>query len=108
MHEYNPPPQDYGRFDPSTLSDAEREAWSARVQRDGLDDAHNLFTTLAWGVSNRLARGLTPAAVMEVMIGEYHDMDILHSLGATFRHQTITLAKAMIRQALEQQTEKPQ
>jgi hypothetical protein len=88
-------------FDIRRLSEAERQAHLARISRDGHADVANLFLTIVSRVSALKEEGLEPEEILHQIVGAYGDLDHLVMLGPTISHQTMTLAKAMVRQAME-------
>jgi hypothetical protein len=77
-------------FDPSRLSDSEREAYVAYVEQKGPDAVANLFSTRLRTAGVLRSRRFTPEEIAEAIAGKLWDT------------RTAVLLQAMVRQILEE------
>ena len=77
-----------------------------RLRRDGSADLANLFSTVVSWVSMLRDEGLEPSEITDQIVGTYRDMEHFVMLGPTISNQTVALANAMVRQAVELWTRK--
>ena len=88
-------------FDEFRLSQFERSAYLARLDRDGPGDIESLFAAITARANLFRDKLGTPEQVAaEIMSGIYDDEHIV-ARGPAIRHETIVLAWAMVRQILE-------
>jgi hypothetical protein len=76
-------------FDPSRLSDSEREAYLAHVDQKGHAAVANLFSATLQTASMLQSRRFTPEEIAEALAGKLCDT------------RTAVLLRAMARQAIE-------
>jgi hypothetical protein len=61
----------------------------------------DVFASTGQWVRRLRANGLDPETITHQIVGAYYDMEFLIAMGPVIRNHAITLAKAMVRQALE-------
>jgi hypothetical protein len=88
-------------FDPSRLTDPERSAYLAHLECAGPGDVDSRFAIVIWWVGMLRDMGKKPEEIAETIGGEYRDPDRAMVPGPTIRYVTLTLTRAMVRQALE-------
>jgi hypothetical protein len=88
-------------FDPLRLNRLERDAWANFCERAGADCAHSMFGLMAQWVGKLLNDGKTNAEVRETVVGTFYDNVPLMLRGQAIRNETITVATAMVAQAID-------
>jgi hypothetical protein len=89
------------KFDPSRLDPLEKRAWAAVVDGCGHGCVEEMFACIAYCAVKRIDEGWTTAEICDNVIGSFYDHVPLMRLGQTPRNQTIILAKAIVKQAID-------
>jgi hypothetical protein len=88
-------------FDSLHLNSPERDAWARFVAKAGASGAAAVFDLMAHWVLKLLRDGKTPSQIEEKVVGTFYDSVTLMNRGEVMRSETITLAKAMVEQAID-------
>jgi hypothetical protein len=88
-------------FDVSKLSGPDRDAYFDRLERDGPKDVGAIFDVVVRAAVMLRDQGKTPTETAATIMCDYYDDETLMLVAPVFRHQSIILLEAMVRQAIE-------
>jgi hypothetical protein len=88
-------------LNPLLFTEAEQAAYLTLLNRDGAESCEEFREGAVSWVEFERTKGTRTDEIYHAVIGGIHDMNILWALGPTFRSEAITLAKGMVRQAIE-------